>query len=75
MKKARRRERHKNGEIWKDDRRKRETRMDLENRLCSNMYSTLSLAACNDITKRDAHPNFETNMNSSALPLPPSRLI
>lgn len=50
--------------------------MDLENRLCSNMYSTLSLAARNDITKkRDSSPNFETSMNSSALPLSLSRLL
>jgi hypothetical protein len=55
---------------------RRENRIGSENRLCSNMYSTLSLAARNDITKkRDSSPNFETNMNTTALPLSPSRLL
>lgn len=31
---------------------RRENRIGSENRLCSNMYSTLSLAARNDITKK-----------------------
>lgn len=31
---------------------RRENRIGLENRLCSNMYSTLSLTARNDIKKK-----------------------
>jgi hypothetical protein len=32
---------------------RRENRNGLENRLCSNMYSTLSLLARNDITEKE----------------------